>query len=105
MEFISKPEWKLLDNEVYLTGCSYKSHISMRSHSYWLLERKNLLKFPDLKITSSEMIGNYECLIKEQEDQVVSSKSHTLDLKVMFPFIFIVQSVSEIFINNYQRLI
>ena len=65
----------------------------------------NLLKFPDLKITSSEMIGNYECLIKEQEDQVVSSKSNTLDLKVMFPFIFIVQSVSEIFIKNYQRLI
>ena len=104
MEFISKPEWKLKENELQLTGCRYKSHISMHLHSYWLLDGKskinvsnynkiedNMFEFPDLRITSFDMIGNYECVIENENIQgkkIVSKKALFSDLKGNFPNFF-----------------
>ena len=98
MEFSTKPEWKLLKNHILLTGCRYYSHTNMYRYSYWLLNGKhkiqsklshnkildNVFKFPDLKITSFNMIGNYECVIESKNIQrlkIISSKALFSNLK------------------------
>ena len=69
-----------------------------RPHSYFLLDGKrsidvgekhgeiadNVFKFPDFRIPSFEMIGNYECVIENENMQggkVVSQKLLFSDLK------------------------
>ena len=70
----------------------------MHPHSYFLLNEKrsidagekhnkieeNVFEFPDFRITSFDMIGNYECVIENeniQGEKVVSQKALSTDLK------------------------
>ena len=70
----------------------------MHRYSYWLFDGKrkikvesnhikienNVFQFSDLKITSFDMIGNYECVIESENvkrQKIVSSKALFSDLK------------------------
>ena len=122
-----KLKWNLLENEILLTGCRYRSHINMHRYSYWLLDRKrkirvesnhikienNVFQFPDLKITSFNMIGNYECVIENENvrgQKIVSSKALFSDLKgelesftsVLNSEIFLVEYKTDIRANGYK---